>query len=627
MTVIEDVAIDGEDDQDVIGETVGNDLVAQQIGIVRGRPELVLSEDEIRGRTRTYVPVGDHDAIRKTLELYRFVALAGPAGTGVETAAVAVLGQLLPAARIHRFSVEQDDTEEAVRLEAGDGYIVRARDTEPSRLRSFLSAVRASRGFAVIVGTAAEQRRFAEFPAPITVEPPPAEEVYRSHLLHRGVHPRWLDWPRGGELLKDASPGDASRLAGLVDEIGSKTGEQEVEKAYRGCAEHLPARTDPLAWLEGLPAVPVLERKAEHTHRVRLFARLASRCDEPERITGKAREWADGQVHEADLAYIVLSESCLDPVVGGRVRGSLYEWSRQSRTPQTLKLTIARVCQVIGQAYPPVALTRLMHLATHGNAQVRREVVEVVRELAEHDASTVFTTALRWVRSARGLSPRDGASRLDAAIRVLLDLLPAFGEAGPHQVLEAIDLAVAEGRPGLRPHLLKHALTLAGEHPLPVLAFALDQSGAHDSPLPRQAFGTELFLSLIAAARPGDLPALLTDGIDPLDAVTAWAIALDAPADFPGFTEALSRWLDLAETHPDLIDPLYAAAWHSRKTRRLLTDLVTRRTDGRPERRRVREALLVHILLPEWRRRLLVARIRLRNLRAGGGPETEDRSG
>jgi len=650
MTVVEDIAIDGDDGRNVIGGKVGDELLVQQIRIVRGRPEMVLSEDEIRGRTKTYVPVGDHEAIRKTLELYRFVALAGPAGTGVETTAVAVLGQLLPAARIHRFSTEQDDVEEMVHLGMGDGYIVRARDAEPSQLRSFLCAVRASRGLAVIIGTAAEQRRFAGFPPPIAVEPPPAEAVYRSHLLHRRVHPRWLDWPRGGGLLKDASPGDASRLAGLVDEIGPKNGEQEVEQAYRSraehlhawfeackeggrlvfsrhgfadsvpdhvCAEHLPAQADLLAWLEELPASPVLEGESEYTHRVvRLFARLASRYDVPERITGKAREWAEGQDHEADFAYIVLSDTCLDPVVGGRVRNSLYEWSRQSRTPQTLKLTIARVCQIIGQAYLPVALTRLMHLATHGDAQVRQEVVEVAGELAEHDASTVFTTALRWVRSTRDLPPGDGASRLDAAIRVLLDLLPAFGQAGPHQVLEAVGLVAAEGHPRLRPHLLEHALTLAGEHPLPVLAFALDQSGAPDSPLPRQIFGTELFLSLIASARSEDLPALLTDGIDPLDTVTAWAIALETPVNFPDFAEALSRWLDLAETRSDLIDPLYAAAWPSRKTRRLLADLVTRRTDDRPGRRRVGEALLVRIRLPEWRRRLLVTRIRLRDLRA-----------
>lgn len=690
--------------EDTTGNAVGRDVVVQRLGTVRGRPDTVLSEQEILARTEAYVPVGNHDALRKTLELYRFVALAGPSGSGTETTAVALLGRLLPAARIHRFSTEQDDVEEAPHLKAGDGHIVRARDSEPSRLRSFLSAVRASRGFVVVVGTAEEHRGFAEFLAPITVEPPPAEEVYRSHLRHRHVHPRWPDWPRAGELLEGASPGDASRLAGLVAEISAEGGgEHEVEQAYLGwaehlrawfgahrepverawaiaaaalgradetlihqsalslagrlgtapegggsartpvemldelregecpvfsrrgyadsvldhvCAENLLAHAELLDWLGDLPTAPFLDGENEHAHHlVRLFARLASRYDAPEHVTRKAYEWAGGEAREVDLAYIALSATCLDPAIGGRVRSTLYEWSRESRTPQPLKLTVARVCQVIGQTYPPVALTRLMHLATHGDAQVRGEAAAVAGELAEQDASAVFTTALRWVRSTCELASRPAESRLDTAMRVLLGLLPAFGRTGPRQVLEAVDHVVVQGHPHLRPHLLKHARTLAEEHPLPVLSFALDQAGAFDSPPPRQTFGTDLFLSLVASARPEDLSALLTDGVDPLDAVTAWAFALESPSSFPGFAEALSRWLDLAETRPDLIDPLYAAAWHSRPTRRLLTDLVARWSSGRPERRPVREALLVHILLPEWRRRLLTARIRLRGLR------------
>jgi hypothetical protein len=576
MIVREATAVEGGDPGFADGLLVSRELVARQIEAVRGRPELVLSEGAVRDRTAVYVPAGNHDEIERTLRLYRFVVLAGPPGAGVGTTAVALLGRLLPAARVRRFSVERDDAEEAAPPEEGGGYIVRARESEPSRLRAFLAAVRASRGYAVVVGTAEEQRRLTGLPAPITVEPPPAEEVYRSHLRHRRVPRRWLDWARGRELLEDASPGDASRLAGLVAEISVKGGgEREVERAYR---------TGP---------------------------RRGGRVD-PEQVIRQAREWTEGPRRDADLAYTVLAEACLDPLAGGRVREALHEWSRQSRTPQALKLAVARVCQVVGQAYPAVALSRLMQLATRGDAQVRREVAEAAVGLAEQDASAVFTAALRWVRSIRELPPRSAVARLDAAMRILPALLPAFGEAGTRRVLEAVDAVVVQGDPRLRPRLLKHLQDLAEGRVLPVLVFSLEQSGDHDSPPERQAFGTGLFLSLVASARPEELPALLAKGIDPLDAVTAWALAMESPADFPDFPEALTRWLDLAEADPDLIDPLYAAAWHRAETRRLLTDLVTGWADGRPERRRVGDAILVHILLPEWRRRLLAVRLRLR---------------
>jgi len=576
MIVCEEISVRSGDPGLADGLLVSRELVDRQIEAVRGRPEMVLSEEAVRDRTAVYVSVGNHDEIERTLRLYRFAVLAGPAGAGVETTAIAVLGRLLPAARIRRFSIERDDAEEAAPLEEGGGYIVRARESEPSRLPAFLSAVRASRGYAVVVGTAAEQRRLVGLPAPITVEPPPAEEVYRSHLRHRSVAHHWLDWERGRGLLKDASPGDAFRLAGLVEEISAKGGgEHEVERAYRA----------------GLPR---------------------GRSVDPEEVVRQAREWTEGPRQDVDLAYTVLSEACLDPLAGGRVREALHEWSRQSRTPRALKLATARVCQVVGQAYPAVALARLKHLATHGDAQVRREVAEAAVGLAEQDASAVFTAALRWVRSIRELPPRSAVARLDAAMRILPGLLPAFGEAGMRQVLEAVDAVVVQGDPRLRPRLLKHLQDLAEGRVLPVLVFSLEQSGDHDSPPERQAFGTGLFLSLVASARPEELPALLAKGIDPLDAVTAWALAMESPADFPDFPEALTRWLDLAEADPDLIDPLYAAAWHRAETRRLLTDLVTGWADGRPERRRVGDAILVHILLPEWRRRLLAVRLRLR---------------
>ncbi|WP_424535826.1 hypothetical protein ACOZ38_38170 [Sphaerisporangium viridialbum] len=714
MTIIEDVTIEGDESQNVIGNTVGRDLVVQVIKNVRGRPSMILSEAQIAERVAVYVPALNHDRIAAVLARDNVIALCGPEGDGMTTTAIAVLRHVRPGIRIQSFSAGEDDVGEVAAKTEAYGYLVRAHDEDPWRLRSFLEAVRMSDGFAIVIGTAAEQRRFAGFQATIEVEAPPAEAVYLSHLARRGLgESGWPHWQRGLELLKSASPGDASRLAELVEIISREGGDTlDVEHAYLGwaeelrtwfsdhselldqtlmiaaatiepadetqvyaaalslarhleikppggglawtpttglcvllatwrdnerivfrrhgyaesvlphvCTEYPLARMELLSWLSDLPTDKVLALEPTLGHRlVEKFAELAAGYNAHEKITQMAHLWAGGT--RSDLAYIALAETCLHPVVGGRVRQKLYEWSTQSQTSQTLKLTIARVCQVLGETYLPIALTRLQHLATHGNKQVRDEVFEVARSLAELDPGAVFTTALHWARTSVNRSYNDAVRRLDIATRLLLDLLPLFGATELHAILQTIDLLVTNGNSRLRPHLLAWAKALAAEHRGAVLNQALTLAAGGDGRMAttnaRSTFGTRLFLSLVLTRDSDGLPSVLntTPRINPLTCTAPWRIALSSPGDFPDLNEALSLWLNTAAVREELRQPLVSAlvtaASNDPRNRQRLTDMVRTWDAGIRDHRPVKETILTRILLPDRHRWALIAWVRLR---------------
>jgi hypothetical protein len=74
MTV-ENVEVSGAEAQAAIGNTVNGDLVQQQIRIVRGRPRMVMTEDQIVERVTGYVTAHNHDEIVETLHRFRAVAV------------------------------------------------------------------------------------------------------------------------------------------------------------------------------------------------------------------------------------------------------------------------------------------------------------------------------------------------------------------------------------------------------------------------------------------------------------------------------------------------------------------------------------------------------------------------
>ncbi|MFI0484965.1 hypothetical protein [Actinomadura sp. 9N215] len=717
---IEDVTIIGDDTQNVIGNTVSGDLIQTQLTFVRGRPSMVLSKDEIDERVAGYVPVRNHELIADALARRQVIALSGPAGAGVATTAVAALREVRPSLPIRLFSTGEDDVEEI--SGAARGYLVRAGDEEESRLRSCVEAVRASGGLLLVVGTEVEQRGFAEFLPVIAVDPPPAVAVFRRRLERRGLGGTgWTAWPRATELLKEASPGDARRLADLVADIRD---EGEVERAYRGWKEQLTgwfaensglrdrallvaaatiapadetsvygaalslarqlrikveggglgwcpsaglsellgaervddrilfrrhgyaesvlrhvwddyplARMDLLTWLSALPTDDVvvlpsgLRRKL-----VEVFADLAAEDGAVEKIVQMAEAWAGDRHRSADLSYVALARTCLHPFVGGRVRRTLYEWSRLRQAPQTLKLTVVRVCQVLGETHVSIALTRLKHLATHGNEQVRDEVLAVARELAVAHPRAVFHAAREWCRTSVRLTVRqDGPRRADVGLRLMLDLLPN----GPaRDVLEVVDHLACYGGERIRPVALDAARELAARHHWEVLGAALAWTGNADGrpyevATPRAALGTALFLHLAAARDVAGLAATLTGpgAVEPRACTSAWRAALAAEvgpaAGHEGFAAVVALWLETACARPDLrpgiVETFTSAAGPDPASRAYLAGFVRAWSGTRRDRREVRDDLLVRVLDPEWRRLVLLLWVRAsRAVRSAG---------
>jgi hypothetical protein len=704
VTMIEDVTVNGDDTQNVIGSTVAGDVIRQQIKIVRARPAMFLSEEEASMRAAVHVKVLNHETIVSTLTRENSVALCGPRGSGRLTTAIVALREARPGLTLRWFSCDHDDLEE-VSLDAEPrGYLLRARDENRSQLRSFLETVRRARGLAIIIGTPDEVRDVADYLTKIEIEPPFAEHVFTRHL---GVFPlAEPDRERALDLLKGATPASAAWLAQLVIEHYPCGGMDEVEQTHGKwkvqlrhwfedhdalldktlliaaaavapadetqvygaayslarkldikpeggglawtrttrldavleaqrhggiidfgkrdydravlhyvCAEHPLARTELLDWLSELPDHKALAFECALGDRLaETFSEVAAEYGRHEKITQTAREWAVRD--RPELAFIALAHTCLHPQVGSPVRSKLYEWATSGQTPQTLKLTIAGVCQVLGQTHLSIALTRLQHLAARGNPQVRAEVVRICLELAELNTPTVLMTALSWARKGVGKSYPEAYRRLDVASALARELLP---RCGPRELDEAFNVLrhlVVNGDTRLREPLLTWGRKLSHISPERVLKFAFDETTTPDDGLPgsrgRLLFGTELFLSLVASRdEQTSVSRMATRPAFPVEACPSpWRIALTFPERIPQLNDALSCWLDTAvacdDLRPRLAEALVFAAGRDSVRRQRLVLLVRAWAENDPRGRRpVKEAVLVGVLMPFWRRWLL----------------------
>ncbi|MFC5744218.1 hypothetical protein [Actinomadura rugatobispora] len=734
---IENVEFSGDEAQAAFGNTVNGDLVQQQIRIVRGRPQMVMTEDRIVERVTGYVTAHNHDEIVEALRRFRGVAVTGPRGAGTATTAIAALRQLQPSMPIRYFSTDSDDMEE-IQVAGAQGYLVRAHDESKTRLWACLDRVREVGGYLLVVGRPEECQDFAEFLATIEVKPPPTDAVYRRRLSCRGLGGTgWPGWPRAAELLERALPGDGRRLADLVLDVTAAGGdEQQVERAYQGWADELrhwfarhdlreqtlmvaaatitPAdetsvydaalwlarqlemsvaggglawcpttglaalleaerdgskivfrrqsyresvlryvwneypltRMDLLTWLSKLAIDAVGLETALRNRLAEVFAELAAGHGEAAFIADTARRWTGKDQLGANLAYIALANTCLDPLVGGRVRRRLYEWSTERRAPQTLKLTVARVCQVLGEAHVSIALTRLKHLTTYGDEQVQAEVHDVALKLAVQNRATVIVTAMRWCEPNPNLSKQDRARRTRAGLRLLCAFLDGQGPADPHhlrRVLRVLGDLAERGGPEIRPIVLDTARELAARYRADVLDAALTWAGVgsggglYGDEAQQARIGTELFLDLAAERDHEGLATALTGpaAVDPYACTPAWAVALGAepppepvagaraasPArrrdtGYGGFEEVARLWLDTAARRADLRPGIVAAfcraAGHEPARAQVMVDLVRRWAgSGGGGRRTVKDDVLVRLLQPEWRRILLAVRVRL----------------
>ncbi|RFU40627.1 hypothetical protein DZF91_16155 [Actinomadura logoneensis] len=241
-------------------------------------------------------------------------------------------------------------------------------------------------------------------------------------------------------------------------------------------------RSDLLGWLAALPADPAVPG-ALWAGLAETFADLAAEHGAAEQITRTAETWAEND--QADLAYIALARTCLDPLVGGRVRTAMYRWSREENLAQTLKLTLVRACQTLAETYTSIALTRLKHLATNGNDQVRVEVVEALLKLASDHPDEILVAILTWAKGAgvENLSARREARRKATAAAVFLRWGLTPEEVDPHMTVPAWRAALETRNPRLEPALhtwLETTQTVPGLTPaiLWTLVEAADESTA-----------------------------------------------------------------------------------------------------------------------------------------------------
>ncbi|MEV5574854.1 hypothetical protein AB0L06_32870 [Spirillospora sp. NPDC052269] len=213
-------------------------------------------------------------------------------------------------------------------------------------------------------------------------------------------------------------------------------------------------RTDLLDWLAALPgdpAVPgVLRSKLAET-----FADLAAEHDAADQIIRTAQTWAEND--HADLAYIALARTCLAPTVGGRIRSAMYRWSREVKVDQTLKLTLVRACQTLAQTHTSIALTRLKHLATNGNPQVRAETADALLALAKDHPDEILNAILTWSKGAgtENLSLRQEARRKQTAATAFLRWRLTPEEIDPHITTPAWRAALAHAQGPLLESSLK----------------------------------------------------------------------------------------------------------------------------------------------------------------------------
>jgi hypothetical protein len=339
---------------------------------------------------------------------------------------------------------------------------------------------------------------------------------------------------------------------------------------YHALADYPLARPDLLTWLAALPTDDAI-RPGLRNSLAASFADLAAEHGSAGLITETAHKW--GEDNLADLAFIALSRTCLHPRAGGKVRTALYDWSRAARTPQTLKLAIARACEPLGQTYPLLALTRLKHLATHGNRQVLSEVIQAALALATsgHHAE-VLAAALAWCAQANreNLSYQARQRRRRAGATLFLELAAPVTASGLPKVLDgtlAVDPLTCA--PGWRAALDFHT----GAFNAGANAFEEALRRWLDAALRHARLREEIARALVEAATPPD--------------TVPGSVRETGPAE-PGLTTAqimigmVRRW---ATTDPP--DPI---------------------------RRKIREHIVIPLTQPSWLRLLKVLYIKLRTL-------------
>jgi hypothetical protein len=124
---------------------------------------------------------------------------------------------------------------------------------------------------------------------------------------------------------------------------------------------------------------------------------LAIRQDDAVLITDAVSTWA---TQAPELAAAALTEAGVAGGIGRMVRRTMYRWATRSTTDRSIQVTVAAVCGgPFGVSFPRNAMTRLRHLALHGEAEVQQRVIEAVQSLAGQPrlCDFILREVLRWM--------------------------------------------------------------------------------------------------------------------------------------------------------------------------------------------------------------------------------------
>jgi hypothetical protein len=610
-SVFGDIDIHGDSSQSIVGTQVSGDVIQSMNTFVRGRPSMYLGSEKIADRVRCYVAADNHDLIVKALEIDHAVILVGPLGCGRETTAIAAIDQLRPGASIRRFSLEDEDAEEI--YAKGGGYLVHAADGELSRLGSCVDAVRASGGYLVVIGNAETERASVAIHLPsITVEPPQPIQVYRRRVTLLGLT-EWLHWDGAPALLEHALPADARRLIHLIEQIDRRGGDvaarrEEAVRAYRGWKDEL------CGWFDDhrepheralLVAAATLS-PAEEANVYTVASSLARRLEITMNGAGLAWYPATG------LRDLLGAEPQDDRIVFRRhgfamsalrhaladyplARSDLLSWLAALPTddavPYELRSSLAETFADMAAEYGPaeliietarkwgaadladlsfIALTRLKHLATHGNRQVLGEVILAARALATGGHRVeVLTAALAWSAETNreNLSHPARQRRRRAGAMLFLELARPVSESGLPVMLEG-DPTV-DPAPGWRAGLdIRTAALGTGDD-----AFEEVARRWLDAALNHAHVRQRIIWIFIKAATPSGVPSGAAYGMGP---------AMPGPTAAKIMIGMVRRWA--AEDHTD------------------------------PVRKKIKEDIVIPLTRPWWLRLLKILYVHLRTL-------------
>lgn len=101
-------------------------------------------------------------------------------------------------------------------------------------------------------------------------------------------------------------------------------------------------------------------------------------------VLATVRDWATRDARTTAMAVQALGAAVLDSRYGWQARGRVYNWARDPGLPPRLAGVLITVCEnVLGPAYPEVAMVRLHYLTAHRDDTVGDAAIEALLRLAD----------------------------------------------------------------------------------------------------------------------------------------------------------------------------------------------------------------------------------------------------